>query len=142
MKRILLITIAGLLLAGCATPIGQWKKSDLYWNEKIITARYDEAYARLLDGFRKDDDYAWEGTLYAEKKTGHFDIYVRNVLNLGKSSVGLATIDIIQLEDGNTKVLIGCRNSRWADWCGKRWIKFAEGDYSSLDDPQPTQSDK
>ena len=132
MKRILLIALAGLLLAGCATPIGQRKPSELHWKEKIIAAKYDEVYMRISDGFRKWGGAVVEGTLYADKKAGHFDVYMKDIFG-GRSSVCIATIDITQVAGGNSKITIGSLAGKNEAYNGDWWIKFAEGDYSFLD---------
>jgi len=132
MRRIILIVVLSLFFAGCATPIGQLKKSDLHWKEGVVAARYDEVYLRLSDGFRKWGGAVVEGTLYADKKAGHFDIYMKNILG-GRSNIGAATIDITQIADGNTKVIIGSIFGKNERWNGVWWIRFAQGDFSPLD---------
>jgi hypothetical protein len=136
MKKILWITIVLFLLSSCsfAKPLGQYKPSELNRKEKVIAAKYDEVYFRLSEGFRKWGEAIIEGTLYAERKTGHFDIYAHGFLG---SRVGVAIIDLKQLDDGSTRVFVGAWNAaayyrRAKEWNGIMWIEFAEGNYSSI----------
>jgi hypothetical protein len=133
MKKIVIMFALLLVINGCATPIGQRKASELYWKEKVIAARYDDVYSHISEGFRKWGGAVIEGTLYTEKKSGHFDVYMKSIVG-GRGAVGAATIDLTQLPDGNTRVVIGSIFGKNERFNGVWWIKFAEGDYSVLND--------
>ncbi len=116
----------------CATPIGQYKESDFTWKEKIIMAKYDEVYTRVLNGFRKWGQCVAEGNIYSDKKAGHFDIYLK-ALGHGRSDFVIGMIDLQEQKNGTTLMRTGSLRPNSPIFGGELWFKFAEGDYSDLE---------
>lgn len=142
MKILFSIFAFSFFCCSCAsiTSLQTLKEDDFSWEEKTVTAGYQEVYRRLIKGFRNCDSeniYVSEANLYTDIREAEFIIY-SNVGPHGGKTRGPFVIGKILLksvDDSNTKVSaavvhfwVKSRNvnlKRTTDW-----IKMADGDYS------------
>jgi hypothetical protein len=109
--KILALLVCLGALTSCATPIGQFKESDLTWTKFDKDVNYQEVFRNLKEGFRRCAPGLFaDGNLYTDIKEGHFDIYVTNILG-GRSQWVYGIINIrANFPDGST-VDIGVKNA-------------------------------
>ena len=122
-----------LIVIGCATPVGKLKKSDFAWEERVISANYQEVYRRILSGFRKCGEVIPEGNLYTDIQEGRFDVYVRQTFG-GRSDFVFGIIDVIYRNENATLVRVGVQtiydgvsSFGTKGRTRKLWLKWAEG---------------
>ena len=128
--RKLILMVAVFMAVGCATPPGQLKKSDLVWQKKKISAKYQEVYRRMKKGFRHCAVDTVQSDLYTDNKTGHLDVYL-----YGRPLI-FGFIDIKFISETSTWIKIGVLNRydtpffREEGYYRKKWLRWASGDLS------------
>lgn len=122
-----------LIITSCVTPIGKFKESDFVWEEKVITANYQEVYRRILLGFRRCKVGVPESNLYQDIKEGRFDVYLDQAFVGGRSDITLGMIYVVYKTNDISIVKVGVRyifdKPLFGEEGGKRrlWLKWAAG---------------
>jgi len=113
MNRLAFVTILAsfLFLSSCATPVGQFKESDMAWTKMNFKLNYQAVYRNLKEGFRKcGPRFFADGNLYTDINEGHFDIYLSDMLG-GRSSWVYGIIIIKHIDGDTSAVSIGVNNT-------------------------------
>jgi len=105
------ILVSLLFLSSCATPVGQFKESDMAWTKMNVKLNYQAVYRNLKEGFRKcGPTYFVDGNLYADINEGHFDIYLTTAFG-GRTSWVYGIINIKHIDKDTSAVSIGVNNT-------------------------------
>lgn len=135
LKIIVPLVSVGMLTA-CATPIGQFKESDMTWTKLEMEMNYQSVFRNVKEGFRKCGPYYFaDGNLYTDVKEGHFDIYLTDVFG-GKSPWGYGVVNISGIDENHSAFEIGVNNAYDNPVLGKEGggretiAKWAAGTYT------------
>ena len=98
------IICVAVLLAGCATPIGQIPESDFTWQEKQVNLDYQEVHRNLVRGYRSCVSSSAESYLDTENKKAQFDVYLRNSSSMTRYVLGVIQVNAISENSSNIRV--------------------------------------
>jgi len=109
--RIIAILVPLEMLTSCATPVGQFKESDMTWTKSEIGINYQAVFRNVKEGFRKCASHLFaDGNLYTDIKESHFDVYLTDVLG-GKSPWVYGVVNIKSIDSNHSTLEIGVNNA-------------------------------
>ena len=110
MKIVATLVFLGMLTS-CATPVGQFKESDMAWTKFEVEMNYQAVFRGVKEGFRKCGSHLFaDGNLYADIKEGHFDVYLTDVFG-GKSPWVYGMVNIKNVGPSHSVLEIGVNNT-------------------------------
>ena len=109
--RVIVILVSLVIVASCATPVGQLKSNDMAWTKLEMEMNYQSVFRNVKEGFRKCGSHFFaDGNLYTDIKEGHFDIYLTDIFG-GKSPWVYGVVNIKNIDSSYSALEIGVNNT-------------------------------
>ena len=134
--QIIVLSVFLGMLASCATPVGQFKESDMTWTKFEMEMNYQSVFRNVKEGFRRcGNNFFADGSLYTDVKEGHFDIYLTDAFG-GKSPWVYGVVNINNVDENHSTFAVGVVNAYDNPMFGKEGggresiAKWASGTYA------------